>query len=333
MSTRKIVGFNDEIEFLVVNDQIQVIDNGSLYKNKLRNGLLLDTLCSMDVQYEDVIYENEVDKVEEKRCIKINYDTEEINDEIIKSNGRQRNKNKKNKMTNEREKRRRNKSKMRKNGNDYKMNNYYDENHKVVKKAIIPTNHFGKKEIDKYAPLCNDCFTYTMITKRYYMLYKCSYDTKCCHHLNCWLCKYNDGGVYNAVEFCCVGCYDNYSSIEKCYHMKRNDGYVKLKCSLHCRECSRSCHCGEEYGDDYGKKYKCGQSFEFNFDTHINYENYLDKNGNIIVEIKDDINVEPINREKIYLNNNNKYYDYYSDYDYYDYYSDDYDADMDLLLD
>ena len=37
MLTRKIVGFNDEIEFLVVNDQIQVIDNGSLYKNKLRN--------------------------------------------------------------------------------------------------------------------------------------------------------------------------------------------------------------------------------------------------------------------------------------------------------
>ena len=278
MTTRKIIGFNDEMEFLVVNDQIQVIDNGPLYKNKLRNGLLIDTLCEMEVRFEQDIYENEVEKVKEKRCNKINYDTEEIDDELIKYNMRRRNKNNKNKIINEREKRRRDKRKMLKVGNDCKMNQYNEDIKKVFNKVLIPTNHFGKKEIDKYAPLCSDCFIFAMLSKRYYILYKCSYNKTYCKHFKCWMC--NDEG--NRNKFCCIECHDNWRSITK-YEYLLSQGL------------RRRCNCGEEYGYDYGKKYKCGTYFGFDFNTNINYDHHLDHNGNTIIEINDEsINFEPL---------------------------------------
>lgn len=278
MTTRKIIGFNDEMEFLVVNDQIQVIDDGPLYKNKLRNGLLLDTLCEMELIFEQDIYDNEVEKVEEKRCNKINYDTEEMDDEIIKSNRRRRNKNNKNKIINEREKRRRDKRKISKVGYDYKMNQY-NEN---IKKILISTNNFGKKEEDKYAPLCSDCFIFAMLSKKYYILYKCSYDKTYCKHLKCWMC--NAGGMlsFNGNQFCGIEYYDNWSSITKHEYLLRQG-------------LRRRCNCGEEYGYDYGKKYKCGTYFGFDFNTHINYDHHLDHNGNTIIEINEEnINFEPL---------------------------------------
>ena len=318
MSIRKIVGFNDEMVFEVIDDQIRVIDNGNSYKNKLRNGLLLDTLCSMDVQYEDIIFEQSVENIKENKCIKINYNAEIPNErrtQVINeiNNKRRQNKKRKNerqqnkKKINEKEKKRRDKRKMLKIGNDYKMRQYDDNNNNVFRKVSIPTNHFGKKEVDKYAPLCNDCFVFAMLSKRYYILYKCSYDRSCCEHLKCWMCT--DGGLvaFNGNKFCCVECHDIWRSNIKCRYLSPK----KLK---------RTCNCGEKYGYDYGKKYKCGTYFGFDFNTHINYNNYLDHNGNIIVEINDEnIDFEPSFNEKYYFSwDNDKDYDTDNDDEYYD---------------
>jgi hypothetical protein len=308
MSTRKIVGFNDEIEFEVVNDKIRIIDNGPLYKNKLKNGLFLDTLCEMDIQYEDVICDQ---LVEEIKCVKFNYEIDEISDEISeqivnkrqRQNGKRQYKREQNKKKiNEKEKKRRDKRKILKTGNDYKMNQYCDD---VVRKVVIPTNHFGKNEVDKYAPLCTDCFVFAMLTKRYYMLYKCSYQRICCPHKKCWMCSDSYTIALNGNKFCNLGCYDNW----------RNFAMIRYT--------RRSCHCGEEYGYDYGKKYKCGTTYYgFDFNTHINYRHYLEQNGNIIIEIKDhDVNFEPI------LNVDRDDYDYDYDDDYEDDYEDDYYSD------
>lgn len=308
MSNRKIIGFNDEIEFELIDNQIRVIDNGPLYKNKLKNGLFLDTLCAMDIQCKDVICEQLIENVKEIECIKINYDTIETDDTIetnyekIQSNRRQMNKNKKNKMINKREKKRREKRKMLKVGNDYKMNLYNDYDKKVFSKVSIPTNHFGKKEIDKYAPLCTDCFVFAMLSKRYYMLYKCSYNKIYCEHFKCWICKDEESFICNEIKYCCVECYNNISKSK----------YIK--------KYSRSCNCCEEYGYDYGKKYKCGTYFGFDFNTHINYDHHLDQNGNMIIEIKDaNINFEPnyeLTNDYDDLSDSTESYNY--DYDFYD---------------
>ena len=64
MTSRKIEGFNDEIEFRVINDEIVVIDNGTSYKNKLRNGLPLNTLCLMELsccESENISEKNDID--------------------------------------------------------------------------------------------------------------------------------------------------------------------------------------------------------------------------------------------------------------------------------
>lgn len=309
MSTRKIVGFNDEIEFEVFNEQvIRVIDSGSLYKNKLRNGLLLDTLCAMNVQYNDAICENEVEnsleKVKENKCFKLKYDViERLNKYQENKIPNKRKNNKKNEKKNERknerknkintkEKNRRNKRKMLKIGNDYKMKQYQDDGiyrPKVVNTMTIPTSHFGKTEIDKYAPLCNDCFVYAMLTKKYYLLYKCSYEIECCQHINCWMCTHKYSYTHNGNKFYCVDCHNNCNLHEK-KHVKINDTcIIEFNChSPFCKECYRRCNCNEEYGYDYGKKYKCRQYFEFSTDTHINHEYHLDQNGNIIIEMYDD---------------------------------------------
>ena len=308
MSIRKIVGFNDEIVFEVVNDQIRVIDNGNSYKNKLRNGLLLDTLCSMNVQYEDIICEQLVENIKENKCVKINYNTEipnERRNQVIneiknkrrqnkkQKNERQQNKNK----INEKEKKRRDKRKMLKVGNDYKINQYNDDDNKVFSKVSIPTNHFGKKEIDKYAPLCTDCFVFAMLSKRYYMLYKCSYNRSYHDYLKCWMCPNGGLSEYNENKFCCIECHDDYRSTIKYGY----SSYKKYRYLTH-QKLKRSCNCGEEYGDDYGKKYKCGNHYPFNFNTHINHNNYLDHNGNIIVELNDEnIDFEPLYEQKHYF--------------------------------
>lgn len=285
MSTRKIVGFNDECEFEVINNNIiRVIDNGPSYKNKLKNGLLLDTLCSNYVKYEDVIYEKSIENITENKCVvKINYDIAEMSDEMSSvvvnkmKNKRHQHKNK----INNKEKKRRDKRKMLKVGNDYKINQYQNNDETIFNKVIISRNHFGKKEEDKYAELCSNCFIFTMLSKRYYMLYKCSYETICCKHMTCWMCKDKSKYVSTKNSLCSVECYDNSR------HLKYVD-----KCNL---RSSRSCNCGEEYGFDYGKKYKCGTYFGFDFNTNINYDHHLDQNGNIIVEIKDEnVNLEPI---------------------------------------
>ena len=335
MSTRKIVGFNDEIEFEVFNEQvIRVIDNGSLYKNKLRNGLLLDTLCAMDVQYNDDICKNEVEntleKVKKNTCFKIKYDIIERPNKYKENeipNKRKNNKKneKKNERKNERknkintkEKNRRNKRKMLKIGNDYKMKQYQDDGvyrPKVVNTKTIPTGHFGKTEIDKYAPLCNDCFVYAMLTKSYHMLYKCTYDIDCCQHLNCCMCTCKKSYVYNGNKFYCIDCYNNCSLLEKKYYVKiDNTCAMKIKCYSF-EELDGSCNCNEEYGYDYGKKYKCRQYFEFSRDTHINHEYHLDQNGNIIIEMYDnDINFEFMYHRDIYLDRDDDSYNS-NDYD------------------
>lgn len=314
MATRKIVGFNDDIEFEVVNDQIRIIDNGPLYKNKLKNGLFLDTLCSMDVQYEDVICEELVENVEEKKCVKLNYDTELLDERRIQhtnkrqKNDRQKNdrrQNKRQKKINEKEKKRRNKRKMLKVGNQY-----YDDDI-IINKITIPTNHFGKTEADKYAPLCNNCFVFAMLSKRYYMLYKCSYVDSCCPHIKCWMCKDECKYVCKGENFCTIECYDN----------KRQSKYTK--------KYGRSCTCGEEYGYDYGKKYKCGQYFMFNFIKNINYDYYLGQNENIIIENVNFEDLKPVELCECHsVFDDNSYYSnaFDSDIDYFEV-----DSDIDYL--
>lgn len=328
MSTRKIVGFNDKIEFEVFNEQvIRVIDSGSSYKNKLRNGLLLDTLCAMNIQYNDDICKNEVENplenIKENICFKIKYDVIERPNKYQENEiPNKRKNNKKNEMKNERknerknkintkEKNRRNKRKMLKIGNDYKMKQYQDDGvyrPKVINTMTIPTSHFGKTEIDKYAPLCNDCFVYGMLTKSYHMLYKCTYNINCCQHINCWMCTCKKSYVYYGNKFYCIDCYNNCSSHEKKYYVKIDDTCViKLKCYSSREECDGSCNCNEEYGYDYGKKYKCRQYFEFSRDTHINHEYHLDQNGNIIIEMYDnDINFEFMCHRDIYLDSDDE---------------------------
>jgi hypothetical protein len=317
MSTRKIVGFNDDIEFEVINDQIRVIDNGLLYKNKLKNGLFLDTLCAMDVQYEDVICEELVENVKESKCVKLNYDTTELLDERktqytnkMQKNDRQKNtkRQQNKKKINEKEKKRRNKRKMLKVGNDYKIKQYCDNDNPVFSKIVIPTNHFGKTEIDKYAPLCTDCFVFAMLSKRYYMLYKCSYTDRYCQHIKCWMCKDGSNGVCGGYCFCGMKCYDI------------------MRQSTKLRKYGKSCSCGEEYGYDYGKKYKCCNYFRFDFNRTIKYNHYSGRNGNMIIEIQcENINFEPIELYEYYSiydsddSDDNSYYND-TDFDYFDYF-------------
>ena len=89
---------------------------------------------------------------------------------------------------------------------------------------------------------------------------------------------------------------------------------MKIKCYSF-EELDGSCNCNEEYGYDYGKKYKCRQYFEFSRDTHINYEYHLDQNGNIIIEMYDnDINFEFMYHRDIYLDRDDDSYNS-NDYD------------------
>lgn len=332
MSTRRINGFCDESEFEVSNDIIRIIDNGPLYKNKLRNGLLLDTLCFMEFCRpceEDIVYEKPLEKkLMKMNCIDEDEDNSKQDIKIFKEKNVRQGKNmrqgKNEKRINKKEQKRRNKRKLLKVGNDYKMRQYQDDEMKIHDIVKIPTKHFEKTNTDEYAPICTDCFIHTMLSKKYHTLYKDSYPTKFCNHIKCWLCIYKDINTYNIKECCCNKCYQNIQ-FEKYYYLPvYNIGYVKyLKY-------------WELFNNNYCKKYKSREKYEFDFNTKINYKYYLDHNGNIKVEVFDEkINYVPISSEdvsktielikSIYSNiEMEEYYDGYSTsddslYDYYDY--------------
>lgn len=345
MSTRRINGFCDEMEFEVLDNSIvRIIDNGSSYKNKLRNGLLLDTLCFMGICYqceENISYEKPLEKKFRKE---MNYEYEETFNENIKGQNVIQGKNKrhgknkrqeKNKKINKKEQNRRNKRKLLKIGNDYKMNQRQENEMKIYDIVKIPTNHFGRSEVDKYAPMCTDCFIHVMLTKKYYALYEHSYPTKFCNHIKCWSCIYKRVHTYDIIGCCCEECYDSsYRFKEENYcPVDYSDGkYIFIKYPTY-ENLFKKC-CDEEYGYDYGKKYKCGERYEFDCDTKINYNHYLDYNGNIVVELFDEnVKYNPIHLkdmdEMIELRKINYFYDKtfdnvsdytsYSDFDDYDY--------------
>ena len=315
METRRIVGFNDEIEFEVLdNSTIKVIDNGTSYKNVLRNGLLLDTLCEME--FSDIIWQQEQEEQQEQKeqqeeqkkqnRTNINYDIEEnISDNDNSEKRKQVNKIKERKNTNKnwkninknqkntKEQRRRNKYNLLKNGNDYKIRNRYYEDHKTFCNKKISTTHFGKNETNKYAPLCNDCYVFAMLTKTYCTLYKCSYNTQFCPKIKCWKCA--DNIIYDHFEHCNEHCAERFDICDytiSFYDMFKyayiGNNIVTFTCK--CDDCGKKylerCNCGEEYGYDYGKKYKCGRVMKTYFGTRnekMAYDYEFNKDG---IEVK-----------------------------------------------
>jgi hypothetical protein len=80
MEPRKITGYNDEIEFIVINHVIYIVDNGISYKSKLKNGLSLNYLLS-DELYNNHEYgtddTNDADDINKKNTIQLNCDVDE----------------------------------------------------------------------------------------------------------------------------------------------------------------------------------------------------------------------------------------------------------------
>lgn len=300
METRKIAGFNDECEFNVVDEKIIISDNGPLYKNKLRNGLSLDTLCWMEFTATELSNDVESDIINLPIIIKSSTDFAlDENTELLEKNIKKTitKKVKTKKIKNGRDEKKRNKQKMLKNGHDYKMQQYQDDGidfPKVVKTIVIPKNRFKHQEIEKYAPICDKCYTYAMISKKYFMLYKCSYLTKFCNHVKCWCCMYQWSFIYGADYNCCHNCMINKKfdvGIE--FVQSNRDGYYRMYFTSVLRKYNDyrlGCNCRNEYGDDYGKKYKCGQvsNLEFSYYTYTDNNTHLDQNGNTIIQLHDE---------------------------------------------
>lgn len=327
METRQITGFNDVCEFNVLNGKIIISDNGPLYKNKLKNGMSLDELCYMEQTFIDepdeiiipldktdeiIIPLDEPDVEYFHDCNTVVFGLDDNNNEEKirnknrneKTNENEINSNYRNKK-NSKEKNRRNKRKMLKIGNDYKVKQYHDDGiyfPKVINTIVISKNKFKCQEVDNYAPVCDKCYIYAMITKKYFMLYKYSYTAKFCKHVKCWSCAYQYAYIYDRCHYSCNECF-NLIWGETVYSKWPSMIYgenMALYCVSYPCDSPEMLHIfqneyayGNEctYGHDYGKKYKCGQFSDLNFSyyTHSANNFYSDQNGNKIIQIYDDI--------------------------------------------